>query len=92
MSAYLTAFVVSQFSYIQTERHRVFARPEYIHDGLLDYALNTGYEVLRAFELYLGVNYTLEKMDQIGIPDKYYAPGAMENWGLVTFRYIYCYL
>lgn len=86
MSAYLTAFVVSQFSYTQKENHRVFSRPEYVNEGLLEYALNTGYEVLNAFEVYLGVNYTLEKMDQIGIPDNYYAPGAMENWGLVTFR------
>lgn len=86
MSSYLLAFVVSPFKNISSENQRVFARPEAIEKGLADYSLSVGVRVLKAFGNYLEVNYTLAKMDQIAIPDKYFAPGAMENWGLVTYR------
>lgn len=87
MSTYLLAFIVSQFDHTETlERNTVYARPQEIAEGKGQYALETGDKVLKAIEEFLSVNYTLEKMDQAAIPNNYFAAGAMENWGLVTYR------
>lgn len=89
MSTYLLAFIVSKFDHTQTlERHTVYARPEEIKQGKGEYALETGDKVLKGIEDFLSVDYSLEKMDQAAIPNNYFAAGAMENWGLVTYRYV----
>lgn len=88
MSTYLLAFVVSKFDFIERENQRVFARPEAIRAGMADYALNTSIDMLKAFEEYLKVPYVLDKMDQIAIPNRYFDAGAMENWGLVMYKYV----
>lgn len=88
MSTYLLAFIVSQFDHTETqERHTVYARPTEISKGA--YALETGQKTLQAIESFLDVDYSLEKMDQAAIPNNYFAAGAMENWGLVTYREAY---
>lgn len=88
MSTYLVAFVVSDFDYVQNGSHKVYARPEAVKDGLANYALKAGVELLKIIEDYVRVNYSVQKMDQISFPDDYFAAGAMENWGLVTYRYV----
>ena len=84
MSSYLIAFVVSDFKKLTNEagNFTVYAKPNSINDGKL--ALKKGAQLLGEMEIFTGIQYDLEKMDQIAIPD--FSAGAMENWGLVTYR------
>ena len=49
--------------------------------------LQLAVKTLPFYTEYFGTPYPLNKMDLIAIPN--FACGAMENWGLVTYRYIY---
>lgn len=86
MSTYLLAFIVSNFSSVQQGIYGVYAKKQEIEAGKGQYALETGKKVLEGIAGFVGVSYSLEKMDQAAIPDDYFAAGAMENWGLVTYR------
>lgn len=88
VQTYLIAFLVSDFVYIEDLHsegvpHRIYSTPEDIADGFGNLALDVSRALLDGFEEYVGVNYSLPKMDQAAIPD--FAAGAMENWGLVTY-------
>ncbi|KAK7096269.1 hypothetical protein V1264_005581 [Littorina saxatilis] len=87
MSTYLLAFVISDFVNLNATTsnnitYRVWARPESI--GQAHYALEVGVKVLTFFEDYYKIPYPLPKQDMIAIPD--FSAGAMENWGLITYR------
>jgi aminopeptidase N len=43
-----------------------------------------GPKVLEFFEQYYNIKFPLPKQDMIAIPD--FSAGAMENWGLITYR------
>lgn len=60
----------------------IWTRPNLIHTA--DYALNITGKILRYYEHFFGVEYPLPKMDMIALPD--FNAGAMENWGLITYR------
>ena len=49
-----------------------------------EYALEVGTSVLQFFEGYFNISYPLPKQDMVAVPD--FAAGAMENWGLITYR------
>lgn len=87
-SSYLIAFIVSDFTSLSnnpsgnTLPHRAFSRPNAVQQN--KFILDNGVKILEAIQKYLNVPYSLPKMDQVALPD--FAPGAMENWGLVTYR------
>ncbi|XP_041462436.1 aminopeptidase N-like [Lytechinus variegatus] len=87
MSTYLVCFVVCDFVAKNTTTGNdvllsVWARED--ASDSLDYALEKGAQVLDFFDGYFGTKFPLPKMDMIAIPD--FAAGAMENWGLITYR------
>ncbi|XP_005148679.2 glutamyl aminopeptidase [Melopsittacus undulatus] len=87
MSTYLVCFAVHQFQWIEKisasgKPLRVYAQPLQIHTA--EYAANVTKIVFDFFEEYFNVSYSLPKLDKIAIPD--FGTGAMENWGLITYR------
>lgn len=84
MSTYLVAFVVSDFDHMSDGNFSVWARHEAIQQA--EYSLNIGPKILHYYEQYFGIPFPLPKMDMIALPD--FAAGAMENWGLITYRYV----
>ncbi len=52
--------------------------------GDANFALKVAADCLLFYENYFGQEYSLNKLHLIAIPD--FAPGAMENWGAITFR------
>ncbi|KAG0231570.1 Aminopeptidase 2 mitochondrial [Actinomortierella wolfii] len=92
MSTYLVAFIVGKFEYIETTTKnlptpitcRVYVVPGKTEEAR--FALSVTPMALEYFTELFGVPYPLPKMDLITIPD--FESGAMENWGLVTYRAI----
>lgn len=83
MSTYLLAFVVSDFVNKSSGKFSVWTRSEAARSA--EYALEVGPKLLKFLETFFGINYPLPKVDMISLPD--FTAGAMENWGLITFRY-----
>jgi puromycin-sensitive aminopeptidase len=87
MSTYLLAFVVGEFEFIETQTNngtlvRVYTLPGKTEQG--QFALDVGRRSLELYNSYFDIPYPLPKLDMIAIPD--FSAGAMENWGLVTYR------
>eukprot|EP01013_Petalomonas_cantuscygni_P015429 TRINITY_DN3186_c0_g1_i1.p1 TRINITY_DN3186_c0_g1~~TRINITY_DN3186_c0_g1_i1.p1 ORF type:complete len:1136 (+),score=268.54 TRINITY_DN3186_c0_g1_i1:47-3454(+) len=92
MSTYLVAMVVGPLTYVENMtsgaaggravRVRVYGRTT--ASGQLALPAAFGAECLDYYEGRYNVSYPLTKLDMVAIPD--FAMGAMENWGLVTYR------
>jgi aminopeptidase N len=84
MSTYLVAFVVSEFEPAVNRNNElnVWGRPSVAKYG--KYAQNISMELLNELIKFTGIDFPLPKLDLVGIPD--FSNGAMENWGLATFR------
>ncbi|KAF9910537.1 hypothetical protein EC991_006355 [Linnemannia zychae] len=90
MSTYLVAWAVGEFEYIETTTTklekpvtcRVYTLPGLKEQGR--FALEITPKVLEYFSEIFGTAYPLPKLDHLAVPD--FDAGAMENWGLVTYR------
>ncbi|XP_046897417.1 endoplasmic reticulum aminopeptidase 1-like [Hypomesus transpacificus] len=87
MSSYLVAFVVCDFAQNTAQTKKgvkvsVFAADHQINQT--HHALKVAVDILEFYEEYFKISYPLPKIDLVAIPD--FEAGAMENWGLVTFR------
>ena len=89
MSTYLVAFIVGELNYIETTEFRlpirVYAPPNQdIEHGR--FSLDLAARTLAFYEKQFASEFPLPKMDMIAIPD--FSAGAMENWGLITYRVV----
>lgn len=91
MSTYLVALVVSKFTCsdglpLETNvTNSVCSTPK--TSTQREFALNMTPTLMNTLENYTHLQYNgsgLTKLHQIAIPD--FSAGAMENWGLVTYR------
>lgn len=88
MSTYLLAFVIGEIHSKHTKTKSgvevgvwgTIAQPA----DSFDFALTVAKQAIEFFEDYFGVAYPLKKADHVAVPD--FSSGAMENWGLVTYR------
>ncbi|KAG6444849.1 puromycin-sensitive aminopeptidase [Manduca sexta] len=87
MSTYLVAVVVGEYDYVEKKSNdgvlvRVYTPVGKSKQGL--FALEVAARVLPYYKEYFNIAYPLPKIDLIAIAD--FSAGAMENWGLVTYR------
>lgn len=88
MSTYLLAWVVGELHHKTATTKSgvevsVWATPAQRPEAL-DFALEHSVKSIEFFDEYFNTPYPLAKCDQVALPD--FSSGAMENWGLVTYR------
>lgn len=87
MSTYLVAFAVGEYDYVEDKTTNGVVVRVYTPRGKSEqgkFALQVAVKTLPFYTEYFGIPYPLPKLDLIAVPDLEY--GAMENWGLVTYR------
>ncbi|RWS22265.1 hypothetical protein B4U80_00248, partial [Leptotrombidium deliense] len=88
MSTYLVCFVVGDYDFVEKStpgggvKVRIYTRIGRKEEGL--FALNVAVKSVVYLQNYLGVNYTLPKLDIVGVRD--HDASAMENWGLILHK------
>ncbi|ABN67768.2 alanine/arginine aminopeptidase [Scheffersomyces stipitis CBS 6054] len=88
MSTYLVAFIVGDLKYVENNDYRVpikvWATPGSEHLG--QYSADIAAKTLSFFDKKFDIPYPLPKCDMVAIHD--FSAGAMENFGLITYRTI----
>ncbi|KAI4242677.1 MAG: hypothetical protein L6R40_003898 [Gallowayella cf. fulva] len=92
MSTYLLAWAFGDLEYVEDFTRRKYnGKPIpvriYTTRGLKEQArfgLKNAYQVVDYFSEIFGIDYPLPKMDMLAVHE--FSHGAMENWGLVTYR------
>uniref|UniRef100_A0A674JL65 Endoplasmic reticulum aminopeptidase 2 n=1 Tax=Terrapene triunguis TaxID=2587831 RepID=A0A674JL65_9SAUR len=87
MSTYLVAYIVCDFKSVQATtssgiKVSIYASPD--KWSQTHYALEAAVKLLEFYEKYFDISFPLPKLDLVAIPD--FQSGAMENWGLITYR------
>lgn len=90
MPTYLLAFIVSNMQDSAygsldsslTPHVEIWTQPTFVQ--MTDYAYKMVRKFLPYYEDYFGIKNKLPKIDLVSVPD--FGFGAMENWGLITFR------
>lgn len=91
MSTYLLAFVVGDLQSISAKTKNgtqinVWSSKDHSKKDL-EFALDVAVRTTEFFNDYFQTPYPLKKCDHVALPD--FNNGAMENWGLITYREIY---
>eukprot|EP01084_Bolivina_argentea_P265221 449467_1 len=87
MSTYLLAWVIGEFEYVESKTSRDIIVRVWTTIGKksqAQFACDVACKCLDFYEKYFEIEYPLPKADMIALPD--FAAGAMENWGLITYR------
>ena len=88
MSTYLLAFVIGKFhgKTVVNEHGTEITTYAALNQDVdaVDFANEIAARSLEFYDDNFGVPYPLKKLDQVALPD--FEAGAMENWGLVTYR------
>ncbi|KAH8332320.1 hypothetical protein KR074_000992, partial [Drosophila pseudoananassae] len=90
MPTYLVAFIVSNmvdsgYAILDSSMQPkvdIWTRPNFV--DMTHYAYNMVRKFLPYYEQYFAVKNKMPKIDLVSVPD--FGFGAMENWGLITFR------
>lgn len=90
MSSYLLAWVIGDLQKKSGKTRggvevNIWSTPAQPLDSL-DFALDIAIRSIEFYNQYFGVDYPLKKSDHVALPD--FSSGAMENWGLITYREI----
>lgn len=61
---------------------KIWSRPQYVNQTF--YAADIAPKILHYFEDFFKIKFPLQKIDIVAVPE--FGFGAMENWGMITFR------
>lgn len=88
MSTYLLAWVIGPLKSMSTVNQNGVRVTTYCAlnqpESTLTFANETAAKALDYYDKIYDLPYPLDKLDQVALPD--FEAGAMENWGLVTYR------